>query len=250
MEKTFPPGMKPLGKTSFQFACHDKVACFTRCCKDVEMQLFPYDIIRLKNILGISSSQFLHQYTHVCRGANPYFPSVMLKLDLHSCCPFLNNAGCSVYPDRPSACRTYPLERAVDRTPLPGQDQDFYFLVRHDYCLGHEETTLQTVAQWVRQQKLQPYNLMNDLWGELDTLFSTNPWKGEGSGGDKQRLAFMVCYDIDGFRLFVDQGKLVFQFRLDKDQRKRIGEDDTELLKFGFEWLKHILTGKSSLICR
>jgi uncharacterized protein len=250
MEKSFPEGMEPLGKTPFRFACHKKVACFTKCCKHVELQLFPYDIIRLKNLLEISSQQFMHQYTHVIRGANPYFPSVLLKLDVNSCCPFLGKDGCTVYLDRPSACRTYPLERAVDRTPLPGHANDFYFLTHHDYCLGHAESTYQTVVQWVRQQKIEPYNLMNDLWGELDTLFSTNPWKGEGSGGEKQRLAFMVCYDIDGFRQFVNKGKLLHQFRIDKDQRKRIGEDDSELLKFGFEWLKYILTGKSSLIRR
>ena len=91
---------------------------------------------------------------------------------------------------------------------------------------------------------------MNDLWSEIDTMFASNPWHGEGAGGEKQRLAFMVCYDIDGFRKFVSQNGLLSQFFLDKNLKKRIKADDQELLKFGFEWLKHILGGKSSLIQR
>ncbi|MEE4241273.1 MAG: YkgJ family cysteine cluster protein [Desulfopila sp.] len=250
MEKTFPQGLEPLGDAPFRFACHEKVACFTRCCKMVEMQLFPYDVIRLKNSIGIDSQQFMHKFTRVVRGANPYFPSVMMKLNESSECPFLNKNGCSVYADRPSACRTYPLERAVDRSPVPGKRHDFYFLTSHDYCLGHDENHYQTVSQWVRKQRIEQHNLMNDLWSELDTLFASNPWKGEGSGGEKERFAFMVCYDIDGLRQFVDNNNVLRQFRLGKDQKKGILTDDSELLKFGFEWLKFILTGKSSLLRR
>ena len=37
---------------------------------------------------------------------------------------------------------------------------------------------------------------------------------------------------------------------LKKPTKKMILSEDSELLKFGFEWLKLILTGKSSLIVR
>jgi hypothetical protein len=89
---------------------------------------------------------------------------------------------------------------------------------------------------------------MNDFWAEIDTLFATNPWKGEGAAGEKQQLSFLVCYNIDGFRRFAEQHNLVKQFLLDRTVRRRIESDDSELLKFGFEWLKLILTGKSSLV--
>ena len=249
MEKKFPKGMVPLGDQSFNFSCHDGVACFTRCCKNVEMFLFPYDIVRLKNTVNIDSGKFIKKYTRLEVGGNPYFPSVMLKLkEENGWCPFLSVQGCTVYNDRPSACRTYPLERAVDRKPEPGHETEFYFMTNHDYCLGHQEEAVINVKQWIRNQRLDQYNLMNDLWGELDTLFATNPWKGEGIAGEKQRLAFMVCFDIDGFRKFVDNHQLVKLFLLEKDAKKRIMRDDEELLKFGFEWIKLILNAKSSLI--
>lgn len=249
-EKKFPDGMVPLGDSEFQFACHSGVACFTFCCRNVDMILYPYDIIRLKNSLGIDSEDCMRQYTVLEQGDNPYFPTVKLKLatDAQKECPFLKSTGCTVYNDRPSACRTYPLERAVDRSKVAGNVEEYYFLTHHPYCLGHHENTKWQVNSWVRNQKLVDYNVMNELWAEIDTVFRQNPWRGEGTAGEKQQLAFMICYNIDGFRRFADENKLIKQFKIDKDFKKRIMREDTELLKFGWQWLKLILTGKSSLI--
>lgn len=248
--KQFPEGMVPLEKDSFKFSCHSGVSCFTTCCKKVDLVLFPYDVLRLKKGLKIDSEQFMREYTSLVKGENPLFPSVLLKLteDEEKRCPFLTEAGCSVYTDRPSACRTYPLERAVNRQSDSGRPEEFYFKTHHDYCKGHEEDNLFTVKDWVRNQRIDQYNLMNDLWAEIDTIFRANPWKGEGSGGPKQQMAFMVCFDIDGFRKYAASESLIKRFRLTKDQKKRIMKDDAELQKFGFEWLKLILTGKSSLV--
>ncbi len=250
LEKEFPNNMVPLGDDIFKFECHSGVSCFTKCCRNVDMFLFPYDILRLKNALKIDSETFMRKYASLVKGDNPYFPSVMLKLndDEKKSCPFLTQEGCSVYRDRPSACRTYPLERAVDRNPERGRAREFYFLTQHPYCKGHEENKQFTVSKWVRNQTIDRFNLMNDLWAEMDTVFSTNPWQGEGTGGPKQQIAFMVCYNIDSFRTFCEEKKVIKRFRLSKNLRRRIESDDEELLKFGFQWLQLFLTGKSSLI--
>ncbi len=248
--KEFPEGMVPLGNSEFQFACHSGVECFTFCCRNVDMILYPFDIIRLKHSVGLDSETFLRTHTALLKGDNPYFPTVKLKLteDNQKSCPFLKTSGCSVYNDRPSACRTYPLERAVDRSKPGRVADDYYFLTHHSYCLGHTEENHFTVKNWIRNQKLIDYNTMNELWAEIDTVFRQNPWKGEGAAGEKQQLAFMVCYNIDGFRRFAVAHMLLKQFKLEKDFKKRIEKEDAELLKFGFEWLKLILTGKSSLL--
>jgi len=242
--------MTPLGDDAFTFRCHPEVSCFTVCCKEVELDLYPYDIIRLKNSLGVDSETFMRSHTELKKGANPYFPTVILKQarsgDGYQCL-FLTQQGCSVYKDRPTACRTYPLERAVDRKVERGRAREFYFLTNHDYCKGHFQPEQINVKQWFRSQRLDEFNQMNDRWAEIDTLFGTNPWKGEGSGGPKQQLAFMVCYDIDGFRAFAAGRNLFDQYRIKREQKKRIEKDDGELLKFGFEWLKEIFGGRSSL---
>ena len=246
------PMKTPIGDDSFTFDCHPGVSCFTFCCKNVDLTLYPYDIIRLKSSLGIDSEQFMRQHTFLIQGENPYFPTVKLKLQESEDkgCPFLSPEGCRVYSDRPSACRTYPLERGVIGHDGSNRTEEVYFLTDHNYCKGHHEVKSNQVSSWIRSQRLIEYNLMNSLWAEMDIIFAQNPWKGEGAGGEKQQLAFMVCYNIDGFRRFCTQHKLLKQFKLAKDLKNRILKEDSELQKFGFEWLKYILTGTSSLVRR
>lgn len=249
IEKKFPAGMEPIGKSTFRFACHPGVSCFTKCCRDLQLFLYPYDIIRLKKALGITSEEFLNNYCGVVQGANPFFPALMMVMSDNEkkTCPFLGDEGCKVYKDRPSSCRTYPLERAVDRTPESGRPQEFYFMTNHPYCKGHDEDREWTVKEWLRDQNLLYFNEMDDLWAEMDTLFANNPWQGEGVAGSRQLMAFMVCYNIDRFRQYVNDHALLDNFRLDKSHRKLIESDDEALLKFGFDWLKHILAGQSQL---
>jgi hypothetical protein len=172
---------------------------------------------------------------------------LLMSANEEQTCPFLDQSGCTVYEDRPTACRTYPLERAVARNLKRGRPEEYYFMTSHSYCLGHRETKEWTVKSWLKDQKVRHYNAVNDLWAEIDTLFAQNPWQGEGAGGPLQQMAFMVCYNIDGFRRFAAENRLFYQFRLASSRRRVLDEDDEELLKFGFEWLKHILAGAGSL---
>jgi len=250
LEKKFPEGMEPIGNATFRFACHPSVPCFTRCCRDLQLFIYPYDIICLKKKLGINSEEFLNRYCGVVQGANPFFPSIMLLMSENEekTCPFLGDKGCTVYEVRPSACRTYPLERAVDRSPERGRPQEFYFMTHHPYCLGHNEQKEWTVKEWIRDQQLLYYNEMDTLWATMDSLFAKNPWQGEGAAGPRQLLAFMVCYNIDRFRQYVNDHNLLDRFRLDKSRRRLIETDDEALLQFGFDWLKYVLAGEQTLL--
>lgn len=251
MPKTFPEGMIPLGKSAFPFRCHAGVSCFTTCCRKLELYLYPYDIIRLKNALSLDSEKFLQTYAGMVPGTNPLFPAVILRMrDNEECtCPFLGegDAGCTVYADRPSACRTYPLERAVDRSSRSGRPDEYYFMTSHNYCLGHHETQSQTVAVWLRDQRLLDYNRMDDLWAEMDTMFAANPWQNEGAAGPRQQVAFLVCYNIDGFRRLVHEQDLLSKFKLSRSEVTACESDDEALLKFGFKWLQMILANRPTL---
>jgi len=162
-------------------------------------------------------------------------------------CPFLDEAGCSVYANRPSACRTYPLERAVERLGSGQPLRIHYFLTHHPYCLGHFEDRSYSVRQWERDQMLDACNQYNNLWAEMDALFASNPWAGEGAAGPYQQLAFMVCYNIDEFRSYAEKQRLLSRYRLAKEDRRRIEKDDGALLCFGFDWLETILGGRRKL---
>lgn len=248
-KKQFPEGMTPLDKSKFHFRCGPDLKCYMTCCRKLDLILYPYDIIRLKKRLAISSEEFMRTHTRLGVSSHPFFPAVMLLMsdNREQTCPFLGESGCTVYQDRPTACRTYPLERAVDRNRAGSRPAEYYFMTNHSYCLGHREGKEWTVNSWLRDQKLQVYNGANDFWAEIDTLFARNPWQGEGAGGPRQQLAFMVCYNIDGFRRFAAEQKLFEQFRLESSRRRLLENDDEALQKFGFEWLKHILSGGGNL---
>lgn len=234
---------------TFVFECRPDLSCFTRCCRDADMYLYPYDIIRLKNRLDLSSDQFLNQHTTMAFRDNPYFPNVMLKMSDRQdrSCPFLDSSGCSVYADRPFSCRAYPMERAVRRTGTPGGPEEMAFIVRHSYCLGHEARCKWTLADWIENQQIQIDNDINDRWVEIDTLFRRNPWGSEGIEGPKLKMAFMACFNIDQLRNFILESTFLKRFEVEPRRKELMLESDIELLQFGFDWVEFFLTGKGSL---
>lgn len=240
---------KLLEGESFIFECHPGTDCFTRCCRNADMYLYPYDIIRLKRRLSLRSEQFLEQHTAIAFRDNPYFPSVMLKMSDREdkACPFLSSKGCRVYEDRPFSCRAYPLERAVARVADENLPKEMYFLVRHSHCSGHQETRKWTVSEWLANQQITDYNEINDRWVEIDTLFRQNPWGAEGLEGPKLKMAFMACYNIDRLRTFIMQSSFVERFDVQKGKIDRLMASDTGLLRFGFDWIEFFLTGKGPL---
>ena len=48
-----------LDKDKFRFECHPGVTCFSRYCRNADMYLYPYDIVRLKKILVFLLMSFL-----------------------------------------------------------------------------------------------------------------------------------------------------------------------------------------------
>ena len=254
MKKTTHPTpggrSRRLTKDTFRFDCHSRVTCFTRCCKDADMYLYPYDVIRMKNRLGISSDQFLEQYTFQAIRDNPHFPSLMLKMadNDEKGCPFLSIKGCMIYEDRPFSCRAYPMERAVARTGDEIERTVLYFIAEDAYCKGHKESREWTIKEWIEDQQIQLYNDINDLWVDIDTLFRANPWGPKGIDNPAFKMAFMACFNVDEFKKFVFESTFLSRFNVHRDRVSQLRESDVELMKFGFDWIKFFLTGKGPLM--
>ena len=94
-----------------RFACGPDLPCFTVCCSDLDLLLTPPDLLRLQHLLGLSSEQFLAGYTERQLRGRAGLPLLFLRMreDEKKSCPFLIPQGCSIYSDRPLACRLYPL---------------------------------------------------------------------------------------------------------------------------------------------
>ena len=231
-----------LGKGRFEFACHSGVPCFTRCCHDADMYLYPYDIVRLKRRLGMTSEAFLLEHTVTALRDMPFFPNVMLKMS--ECegrpCPFLSGTGCTVYEDRPYSCRAYPLEPAMYGSGEGRIDMDFY-VVRHSHCHGHHEDRIWTAQQWMADQQMTAYNDINARWARIASGFRNNPFGPAGIDSPAMKMAFMASFNVDTFRRFVFDSSFLSRFDVPQERLEEARQSDTALLLLGFDWIRRFL---------
>jgi len=230
---------------TFTFSCSEQVPCFNECCKDLNQALTPYDILRLKNHLDVSSSSFLERYTSQHIGPESGLPIITLKTD-HARklkCPFVTITGCSVYEDRPSSCRIYPLVRAASRSRETGEIVEQYMLLKESHCLGFHQSQAQTVRDWVENQGLTIYNQLNDML--MDIISLKNILKPGQLDFKSGRLFHRACYDLDTFRSHIFARGILNDQKIDPGTLDLVKEDDVELLKLGFKWIKQELFGKT-----
>jgi glucan phosphorylase len=57
----------------------------------------------------------------------------------------------------------------------------------------------------------------------------------------KQSLMYMASYDMDRFKKFVLESKLLDIFDIDNEEVEKIKTDEIALMKFGFKYMKYIL---------
>ena len=231
-----------LGANSrFKFRCHKDVKCFTKCCRGINIILTPYDIVRMKNRLGLSSEEFLTLYTSPQLLEKTDLPVVTLKLldDDLSSCPFVRDDGCIIYQDRPTTCRYYPLGVA-SLSHKEGVDEDgFFFFVNEPHCLGFEEENEWTVTEWRKDQGVDIHDEINADWTDLvvrKRSFPPNIKLNEES----KKMFFLASYNIDKFKDFVFKSSFLKRYDIDEDTLARIKADELELLAFGMKWLKWI----------
>jgi Fe-S-cluster containining protein len=148
------PGVHLKTNDTFSFHCHPGVGCFNRCCRNLNLFLYPYDVIRLKNNLDLSSDQFLDQYVDVVLRESSAFPEVLLRMSDNDekTCPFMIESGCSVYPDRPDTCRTFPVEQGLIYDGQNKKSRLIQFFRPPDFCLGQHERKIWTSQAWAQDQ--------------------------------------------------------------------------------------------------
>lgn len=238
--------VEPVERTldsKFKFGCHKDISCFNICCRNTDMLLTPYDILRMKTRLGMSSGDFLKQYTYVHIDEKSSHPFAVLKMldDEGGRCPFVTAEGCSIYEDRPANCRYYPVGKGLmmkesEQGPVP---EEFFFFIREPNCKGYDEDGEWTIESWRTAQGVDVYDEMNREWAQIQ-LRRDNPGRPK-LDSSKQPLIYMASYDLDRFRKFVFESGFLNLFEIDDEEVEKIKADDVALMKFAFNYLKYIL---------
>ncbi|MCF8143637.1 MAG: YkgJ family cysteine cluster protein [Deltaproteobacteria bacterium] len=238
---------RPLTEAHFHFSCHKGVSCFTECCARLRLILNPYDIVRMKQRLKLSSDQFLSDYTETVIDRHHRFPLVKLKMnpDPKGACPFVTEEGCTIYQDRPEACRLYPIGRASAMPDGASGVHEKFFVVAESHCQGFREKKVWTLEEWMDHEGVREYAEMNDPWrGIMTSARSLGP---EAHLPQKHQMFFMASYNLDKFRNFIFKSRFLERFQIDSGLKAQLGRDDVTLMRFGFDWLRFSLFGEKTI---
>ncbi len=224
----------------FTFACHKGLQCYTSCCRDVTIMLTPYDVLRMKKALGLTSSQFLEKYTHLVQVPGKAMPLVQFRMneDNDKKCHFVSEGGCAIYEHRPWACRMFPL----DEHGMGG----FQVVVDGVRCHGLVKGDPWKVRDWLKDQGATQSKEMD---GSYESLVS-HEWMQEMAGLDNpkvQQMILLSLYDLDRFREFVLGSSFLDRFDLDEDTIFAAKTDDVALLDLGYAWVRFGLLGQKTL---
>ncbi len=231
-------GLSP--DSRFTFHCHAALPCFNQCCRTPTIILSPYDLLRLKQALGVTSGALRERYTLQEIEPNSNLPLVLV--DVHRSpeggCPFLGAQGCTVYAHRPAACRLFPLTMGSRLTPAGVEDH--YFCRRLDYCRGFTGEVEWTVADWLANQGFAEYDQGRRAW--IDILLKAGSTERLVADALIQDLFATLVYDLDRFRRLVFDPVFLEAYELDAGALADLETDDLALLNFSYRFLPTLLS--------
>jgi len=239
----------------FAFSCHKGISCWNECCHGADIVMTPGDMLRLSRHFGIRPIEFLDRYCYQAQWDKAGLPVAKLRMtgeDGSGPCQFVDDEkGCTVYENRPVTCRYYPLGLAAIK--MKGQEgkENFNFLVKESHCKGHDESKLQSVAQYRKEQGTDEYDQINNGW--MDILMKAASWASTGGPYGKeisartQGMFYMVSTDIDAFRRFVFETRFLEIYEIEKETTEVLKTNDAVLLTLGFDWLKNVIYGEPTI---
>jgi len=236
------------GSKEIQFQCRKGISCWNACCSNIDISLTPYDVVRLKQRMDLSSGEFLHKYTVPYEFEKDGIAGVKLRpVENGTACQFMQAEGCGVYEDRPTACRYYPVALLSMRKQDEYTDTNSYALVKEDHCKGHFEARTLTIDAYRKEQGVEQYDEYARGWRQLILKKkSSGPSIGKPSKRSLQ-LFFMACYDVDRMREFIVSEGFTQLYDIPADEMQKLLTDDTELMLFGFRFLKQVLFGENTI---
>lgn len=230
--------------TKFKFRCHKDISCFTHCCSNIDILLTPYDVLRMKRRLGLTSTEFVDRHVRFRVDEKSSLPYGYLKMneDDEKRCPFVTvPEGCTIYTDRPASCRYYPVgQGTIKKKDEKGEilHEEFYFFVKEPHCKGYLEDTEWTMGTWKDDQEITLYDDMNREWKEL--LMKRN-LPGKTLDQARQNQFLLASYDLDTFKKFVTESRFFQVFDLPAAEVEDVKQSEEALMKLAFRYLKFVL---------
>ena len=226
-------------QSRFRFHCHAGLDCFNRCCRTPTIILSPYDILRLKQCLGIGSEEFLQRYTRQQTEELSNLPLILIDTAVSPAggCPFLGANGCTVYADRPAACRLFPITMGSRLTE--NGVEDYYFCRKLDYCQGFATDVEWTVESWQANQGFAEFEAGRREW--LEIILEKGQRGRIAMEAQFQDLFATMAYDLDRFRSLMAEPAFLRAYGLDEEALEQVKDRDLALLKFSYRYLESIL---------
>lgn len=231
----------------FCFRCGPDMECFNRCCTDVNIFLTPYDVLRMRRESGMGSQEFLNKYTIIPFDKSLKLPIPQLEMvGDKTACPFVDfEKGCTIYANRPTPCRMYPIGFASPGESAGELDVPFYFVMHEDVCMGHDQSTEWTIMEWISDQGSEPFLEFGELFKQI-TLHKA--FASDHQLAAKQvDIYWMSLYDLDRFRRFIFKSTFRKRFDVDEHDYNEMEKDDEALLRFGFKWVRMALFGEKTI---
>jgi len=225
----------------FRFECNPGSPCYTKCCRDVTIALTPYDVVRIKKALNIDSDSFIENYTILLPKPKKLIPLVILKMQKDDKkCPFVTPEGCSIYDDRPWACRMYPLDINDDGT--------YRIIGKSNECLGLFSPKQYKIEDWLVTQGVAAYDEMSKLVSQV--ILPLTVYEHEITNPQIAKMIFMSLYNLDKFREFVFNSKFLEKLTVSENRINDIKTDDIALLEFAIDWIKFGIFGEKTFFVK
>jgi hypothetical protein len=236
------------GSATIQFQCRKGIDCWNACCSNIDISLTPVDVLRLSRRLGISTTEFLQQYTFPYELEPNGIAGIKFKpVENGSACQFMRPEGCEVYTDRPTACRYYPVALLSMRRSDEFTDRQSYAMVKEPHCHGHREPRQLTIDEYRQEQGIVEHDELGRGWRQLVLKKkSSGPTVGTPSKRSLQ-LWFLACYDLDRFRAFVASEPFGDTYDIPDADMQEILLDDNNLMQFAFRFLRQTMFGEETI---
>lgn len=161
------------------------------CCHGKDVNLNPWELVKLAEAKKISPRQFRDQFT-MFGGIRLNFDGPAGWHDLAECSQYITGFGCSVHLGRPLACRLYPLGRLRqnDNITYIHEGNEFPCL---EGCPEVVDLPQLSVEEYIQDQKADDYLAAEDQYLELmqslaDVAFTLLLDTGLAESGDTKTL--------------------------------------------------------------